>query len=676
MHEQEKPFTELPAYIRRDEHERIVRRRKLAGQEAGNPAEDATGLGLSGGGIRSSTFNLGLLQALQRYGVLQHTDYLSTVSGGGYIGACYTWFCSKLDHAGGDEKKPFPFGVKRADHNGLGGKVLYWLRAHGNYLTPDAGMNNWTLASAFLMGSVTSLLVLIPLLLTLVYLLAYEFDTVSGFGLLFAGGKLLLGILLVYTVFFAISTRIQFLRNVVMQRWMRRIVGQALMFSILLMVVGSIPQAYDFLSTTLKELLKAAMSVISLTGVIPLLIGLYKAKRGKSSGFGSFLPIALSLLIYGMFLWFYHLMHGIESFPSWLLVLLFVSVALALFANINHVSMHRYYRNRLMEAFMPHKLGNVSVEETDQCYLHSIPQTTAPYHLINTTVQMVGSDNPKWRERGGDNFIFSPLYSGSEATGYVRTEEYDEGRMNLATAFAISGAAVNSNSYVARSKALTFVMSLLNIRLGYWIQNPAYMPGWREKFMHPWWYWYLFMEMFGSGLNEKRKHVNLSDGGHFENLGLYELVRRRCRHIIISDAAADPHWEFEDFTRTLELLRVDFGVAVHINLEPLRPHGENKFSPKPWVRGTVIYNDGSRGVLIYIKTALFAGLPEDIYGYQRMHPNFPDESTADQFFDEAQFEAYRELGYQTGKHLCGGRAFTSFENLGKTGEGTSSLVKG
>ena len=108
----------------------------------------------------------------------------------------------------------------------------------------------------------------------------------------------------------------------------------------------------------------------------------------------------------------------------------------------------------------------VDVEQAEQCYIHGIPQTGAPYHIINATMQTVGSGNPKWRERGGDNFIFSPLFSGSEATGYMRSAEYVDGGMNLATACAISGAAVNANSYATRSKALGFFMTLLNIRLG------------------------------------------------------------------------------------------------------------------------------------------------------------------------------------------------------------------
>ncbi|MDQ6972454.1 MAG: hypothetical protein Q9M30_07385, partial [Mariprofundaceae bacterium] len=70
-----------------------------------------------------------------------------------------------------------------------------------------------------------------------------------------------------------------------------------------------------------------------------------------------------------------------------------------------------------------------------------------------------------------------------------------------------------------------------------------------------------------------------------------------------------------------------------------------------YIKGSITYNDGSTGMLVYIKTTMIPGLPKDIYGYQAAHQAFPDETTADQFFDEKQFEAYRELGYRIGKSL-------------------------
>jgi hypothetical protein len=222
--------------------------------------------------------------------------------------------------------------------------------------------------------------------------------------------------------------------------------------------------------------------------------------------------------------------------------------------------------------------------------------------------------------------------------------------MNFATAFAISGAAVDPNTYVTSSKPISFVMSLLNVRLGYWIENPrkeygADRIGWS-------YYLSIFKELFGKGLNEHETYIHLADGGHFENLGLYELVRRKCRHIIVTDAGKDPHFTFGDFAKVIELVRVDFGAEITIDTRPLRPDAKYKISKTAFIYGKIRYNDGNKGDIIYVKTSVVDGLSEDIYSYRRTNPKFPDQTTADQYFDEMQFEAYRELGYQIGKNLC------------------------
>lgn len=161
----------------------------------------------------------------------------------------------------------------------------------------------------------------------------------------------------------------------------------------------------------------------------------------------------------------------------------------------------------------------------------------------------------------------------------------------------------------------------------------------------------MFTEMLGRGLDERRWHVHLSDGGHFENLGLYELIRRRCRFILVSDAGADLHWNFADLERAVERARVDFGAHIEIDITPLLPEGEDRISPSAFVPGVITYVDGAKADFVLIKTAFIKNLNADLYAYRKAHKEFPDESTADQFFDEAQFEAYRELGYQIGTRL-------------------------
>ena len=154
-------------------------------------------------------------------------------------------------------------------------------------------------------------------------------------------------------------------------------------------------------------------------------------------------------------------------------------------------------------------------------------------------------------------------------------------------------------------------------------------------------------------MNEKSKYVELSDGGHFENLAVYELIRREVDLIILCDGAADKDYKFKDFANLVEKVRLDFGARIDINLDPIIPktgedlsYGLEKIAEQGHAIGTIRYQTDKKGVLIYMKTTLMRHLPADIYGYKLTHEHFPDETTGDQFFDERQFEAYRELGYQ------------------------------
>ncbi|MEJ2422207.1 MAG: patatin-like phospholipase family protein [Acidobacteriota bacterium] len=645
-----------------DEAARIQSRRGAARQEPGDPRKDAVGLSLSGGGIRSATFNLGVLQALSRYGLLDRIDYLSTVSGGGYIGSALTWFMSYL-------KQAFPFGTTRKSNLEQPGKIVAWLRAHDRYLAPGAGLNLWSLAAAFFAGLLVNLVILVPWAFLGLYLftrkwfwtapiyLKIHLERVPDndlFAWLLCLGLAFLAALLIASV----VSRLAFLRGFKPERAFSVEMGALLMFAALWVLVGTIPVVYNLTAAWFAS----TASSISLSGLVTLAGACLKIRGSRKTArwHGPVLSIGLALLIYGLVLWGYRFAVRWSRIPLWLWVALLLSVILAAAVNINYLSMHRFYRNRLMEAYLPYKKAGVGVERADRCLLSSIGQTRAPYHLINTNVQLVGSTRPKLRERGGESFILSPAYCGSENTGFVPTDKFAGGRMNLATAFAISGAAVDPNTYATRSRPLTILMTLLNIRLGYWVLNPATKVRLGNYVPQPLAYWYLAREMFGKGLNENALYLHLSDGGHFENLGFYELVRRKCRVIVISDSGADPDYRFNDLARAIERVRVDFGAQVKLNVDDLRPDDKD-MSQAPYVTGTVSYDNGQPGTLIYLKPTIFKGLPQDIYSYNAGDRSFPNQSTANQFFDEQQFEAYRELGYQTIARAYKEKAFSAVD---------------
>ncbi|MCP5105383.1 MAG: hypothetical protein GY950_18485 [bacterium] len=649
------------------ENKWLGKRREKAKTPGGKPGKDSVGLGLSGGGIRSATFNLGLLQAMAGGKFLEHVDYLSTVSGGGYIGSCLSWFMWK--------EKKFPFGTSRKDHKGLGGAVLSHLLSYGKYMTPGEGLNIWAVLGAFLTGTLVNLLILVPVFLSLFWVLVLPTgiavppvpgasgDAVITWLLLL--GYLLLAAFLLGILLSALTTRIKKFREWTKQTRMQEFNGELIKYAVLLLVVGTIPLVHGFLEAHLGAWIKEAMAGLSVSGIISMFGGGRGRKDNNETtgGRSFFLSIGLLLIVYGLFLWFYHLA-AVGLWYVFILAGLGVSMIMILLTDINHVCIHRYYRNRLMQAYMPAEINlveekgekNIHVGNADGFKIGSMAKAEtnaagAPFHIVNTNLQTVGSKNTKLSGRCGDNFIFSPCYSGSDSTRYRETDKYVGGNMNLPTAFAVSGAAVDPNTLATRSRPLSFIMTLLNIRMGYWIINPKSPRAEKATKITPRRYWYLFAEMFGKGLNENQKYVHISDGGHFENLGLYELIRRHCRYIIVSDAGMDLEWTFGSLGKVIEMARLDFGAKIELDVGPLVPVGEDKLSPKPYVHGNITYNNGDKGEIIFIKTTMVKDLPEDIYCYRRKNPDFPDQSTADQFFDESQFEAYRELGYRIGDQL-------------------------
>jgi hypothetical protein len=214
----------------------------------------------------------------------------------------------------------------------------------------------------------------------------------------------------------------------------------------------------------------------------------------------------------------------------------------------------------------------------------------------------------------------------------------------------VSGAAASPNMGYHTSAAVSALMTAFNLRLGRWFGNPAPLNEasevWKQESPRfaatP-----IVYELTGSA-NAEADWINLTDGGHFENLGVYELIRRRCRLILVTDAGCDRYHHFEDLANLIRKCWVDFGVNIRFNdLQPLHRKENSRYSDARYAVGSIKYDEESVGVLVYLKSSLTGDEWPDIRQYADSHPNFPHESTVDQFFDENQFEAYRHLGYWT-----------------------------
>ncbi|MEE8160734.1 MAG: vWA domain-containing protein, partial [Acidobacteriota bacterium] len=328
-----------------------------------------------------------------------------------------------------------------------------------------------------------------------------------------------------------------------------------------------------------------------------------------------------------------------------------------LLVDINLTAAHSFYRDRLSKAYLFRVPRSGVVEHFDQQKLSDLNTegSVAPYHLINVALNLQGSKDPSLRGRNTDFFLFSKRFTGSLRTGFLETKEMEgyDGHLNLGTAMAISGAAAAPNMGVTTLKSLVFVMTLLNIRLGYWLPNPQMAKGasWLTRLAlrrgpGP---KYVLKESLGR-LNLDGQFINVSDGGHIENLGVYELLRRRCTFIISVDGGKDSNVRFGSLVKLLLYARIDMGIEIDIDLDSLRKD-EQGLSSTHWAHGTIRYADGKTGYLLYIKSSVTGDEYEYVREYRERNPEFPHESTADQFFDETRFEAYRALGYHIGDQL-------------------------
>jgi hypothetical protein len=343
--------------------------------------------------------------------------------------------------------------------------------------------------------------------------------------------------------------------------------------------------------------------------------------------------------------------------------------------NINRFSLHAVYRNRLVRCYLgasrqkrnpDHFTG---FDERDNPCAHTLwppkptaagPNTFGLFHLVNIALNVVETKRLAWQERKAEPFTVSPLHCGSADKGFRIGREYGgQGGLTLGTAMAISGAAVSPNMGYHSSPSITLLLALFNVRLGWWLGNPgtqgeqSYQTEGPSFAINP-----LIEEAFGQ-TTDNRPYVYLSDGGHFENLGLYEMVRRRCRFIVVVDAGCDPDFAFEDLGNAVRKIYIDLGIRVRfdqlqsIKNRPSAGIDEERRKIPYYTIGLIDYKDADGaeegcedGIILYIKPAYHGTEGAGIVSYATAHKTFPHETTTDQWFTESQFESYRSLGLE------------------------------
>jgi hypothetical protein len=374
------------------------------------------------------------------------------------------------------------------------------------------------------------------------------------------------------------------------------------------------------------------------------------------------------------------LLRGIVYESPWWAVLLVLAGLVVVgefmgwFVDINRFSLHAAYRDRLIRAYMGASRGRerrphpfTGFDEDDNIQMRDL-HGNRPFHVVNMALNLVRGKDLAWQDRKAETFTASPLHAGSLELGYRDAAEYGLHRdrkaaLSLGTSMAISGAAASPNMGYHSSPVVTFLLALFNVRLGWWLGNPGpagdgtyNTPGPRFA-PTP-----FFAEALGF-TDDQHPYVYLSDGGHFENLALYEMILRRCRFIVVSDGGQDPDFTFEDLGNAVSKIRVDLGVPIKFDRILIRPRPAEtgaydakttrQGTPQPYCAlGRICYScvDGipegkvEDGLLLYIKPSLNGTEPVDVFHYARLHPLFPHEPTSDQLYTESQFESYRELG--------------------------------
>lgn len=688
---------------------------------------DVVGLALSGGGIRSAAFCLGALQAMREADVLDKVDYLSTVSGGGYIGSSLT---NGMSENGGR----FPFRSMLSEDES---PSVQHIRDHSNFLFPRGGRDFWRNASIYARGLFANAVLTLPFLLipaaiTIFFAMpvSREYDGINIYGWHLAPFALtgVIGVLLVLIVIvwgilrsrrtgriasevtdnaaWYVGFAVCLLLFVAFCEFQPYVLGALLQqektsyfqswvswIRAVVLALAPVAAAIAFISEKLGETVKSALESERVRDQLWGVAGkalIYVA--------AAILPILLWALYLQFSYWGVCLTEACVTYaaPGWLvaasgafpgtwirsnwgadtniiapfyLLIAAICILIACYLRPNANSLHPLYRDRLSAAFLFRPEKTVRRDPNTraapplaltQRKLSELSEEHCPYQLINTALNIQGSKQVNRRGRNADFFMFSRNFVGSRATDYVATKDIEDvmSGLDVGSAMAASGAAASSNMGSATIKPLTPTLALLNIRLGYWLRNPRHVEGSgkKKRNWNRWANFYFLVELLGK-LNESRRSVYLTDGGHIENLGIYELLRRRCKIIIAVDAEADPEMAFGSFNVLVRYALIDLGVRIDLPWQQITDvakatgkaiddKGDTPKCAGPHVAiGDICYPGGRRGILIYIKSSLTGDENDYIFHYKKRYGAFPQETTLDQLFSEEQFEAYRALGF-------------------------------
>ncbi len=694
------------------------------------PGADRLGIACSGGGVRSAAYCLGALQELRRRGALDEAEYLSCVSGGGYITIAHEVLVSEsvgeLNGCADSPRNPF---TKVAPY-ALGSPEERHVRNHLDYVAPGGTGRVWLLFN-LIGGMVRHLLPFVAVLVMAAWVTGMAMsrwvaasircheDPAPGCPaseaqqVHLAPFARIVGLMLLLSLVFLIVRQLR--QTVaqpsddaiwVLQNWSLLWLGAtaATGFFVILVPAGLI--ALHWLPSLIPTVGAVWTSLgIEFALVATVIAAVWRMRRGVLKTVGAVVttiatPLLILLPFLGLTYWVAQ--RGVHLEWTWGVnptMVLIVSVAVfvvMLFTNEVTSLPHLYYRERLATAFIGRRvvgpfeeLGYNEPPWSEPISFSKLVRCTAGPAVLPKLVvcAAVNLSDGVPLGRGGASFTFEEDFAGGPTTGYVRTAAMEHrsghGAVTMPALMAISGAAVSPSMGKMTRAGLRFAMALFDLRLGVWLPNPrrpdwesfsaldvwadrrsppmppvvgaAPPPGADTPFHRPGTK-FVFYEAIGkNGLDEK--HVYVTDGGHFDNLGMVELLRRGCRRLIVLDAAGDDIHHFNTLSEAIELAHADLGIEFTLPMAALTPRPptppgnpddedapNRDTSPACFVTGTYRFPTGQTGHIVFVKAAICDEAPIEVVTYRERDPQFPNHPTTNQMFSELTFESYRTLG--------------------------------
>jgi hypothetical protein len=645
--------------------------------------EPSAGISLSGGGVRAAVYGLGALQVLDEADLFERNRYLTAVSGGSYMAGAWTIARScpdPDDRSWAGEPKPWAAGSAEVAH----------FRSRLNYLrSRDGG----------LLGAIATLVlglaVNVGSLFVLLWLVARPLGWLVGSPTIGASpdrfelGRhvwfppvVWLGVTVVLLLMWVMLERVRTLPFWVRKTSLRRAVGVLVLASGVLVVLQSvillaIPGAIRAMRNPAASAhwVQTALGA----GVVAAVVGMLRKPAKK------YLPRLGGLLV---------LLFGVaaggeiasqatvSSFHRERATYLLVLAGFAVFyflADPDWWSIQPYYRGRLRYAYANQRGAGKQLGDFEQTREKALAEyrDVRPELVVCAAMNVSGGNVPTRVGVPAYSFTFSPhevsfnqpgdvegqgaRYS-ADASWYGRVfQRWDTPRLAVMTAVGMSGAAVSPAMGRMNRGSTGALLALANVRLGMWMPNPRYLaeapnegetgrrPGFPRRRLN-----YLVKEVFGVH-DIGDAYVYVTDGGHWENLGVVELLRRHCTEVFCFDASGSMTDSFGTLADAITLAAQELGVTIELGYEPLRAVAAggrlNRFVERDCAVGLIHYPDGGRGLLWYAKASLTSDAPERLRAYKEKTDIFPCHPTSDQFFDTEQFETYRELGAFTTRHL-------------------------